>query len=223
MCSRRISDLEKLISKPIHLLGKLRYLVPCQLTNVSIYSVILTTVGLDLAPKAEEDSSEIHMTATILQRETHNRFDSVQCIWKGPGGRLDGLLEREFQGRKNNVLVILLSFLQVQGLASSRHSKQGGGWWGGSSQSCSKNTLGSSPRRTTRDTCPLLETVSELWLQSQLSPQILSPREQWDQWILPKLRFHKGTSRCVKSWVSYWELSAQMFSYHIDPKYKTLG
>lgn len=159
MCSRRINNLEKLISKPVHLLGKLRYLVPRQLTNVSIYSVILTTVGPDLAPKAE-DSSEIHTTATILQSETHNRFDSVQCIWKGPGGRLDGLLECEFQERRNNVLVILLSFLQVQGLASSRHSKQGGGWGGRSGQSCSRNTPGSFPRRTTRDTCPVLETVS---------------------------------------------------------------
>lgn len=159
MCSR-ISNLEKLISKPIHLLGKLRCLVLCQLTNVSIYSVILTTVGPDLAPKAEEDSSEIHTIATILQSETHNRFDSVQCIWKGPGSRLDGLLECEFQERRNNVLVILLSFLQVQGLASSRHSKQGGGWGGRSGQSCSRNTPGSSPRRTTRDTCPVLDTVS---------------------------------------------------------------
>ena len=126
MCRRRISNLEKLISKPIHLLGKLRYLVPCQVTNVSIYSVILTTVGPDLAPKAAEDPSEIHTTTTMSQRETHHRFDSVQCIWKGPGGRPNGLLVREFQGRRNSVLVILLSFLQGPGPAASRHSKQGG-------------------------------------------------------------------------------------------------
>lgn len=158
MCSRRISNLEKLISKPIHLLGKLRYLVPRQLTNVSIYSVMLTTVGPDLAPKAEEDSSEIHTIATILQSETHNRFDSVQCIWKGPGQTrwpagmwIPGKEEQCFGHPP---------ILQVQGLASSRHSQQGGGWGGKSGQSCSRNTPGSSPRRTTRDTCPVLETVS---------------------------------------------------------------
>lgn len=139
------------------------YLVACQVTNVSIYSVILTSLwDLDLAPKAAEDSSEIHTTATMSQRETHHRFDSVQCIWKGPGGRPDVCWGVEFQGR-GGAMFWSSSYPSFQDKAwqpAGTQNRRDG--LGASSQSCSKNTLGSSPRRTPRDTCPLLETVSEL-------------------------------------------------------------